>query len=284
MPGMATSASRNANCDAPVAATMTSHGAALFDGVDAERARGVRPRPPAHRRRDRRRCGYPPVVTGAPDACASFRQPRRGTRRALPAHLRAGRRHVVLRQHVRPLPGRAALDGSADTRGSSRVTCAKCASWPTRNASGIAMWISAPRSSTATPGTAAAAPRSVPATAASTCALPLRRAESRTARAGSGRPRPAAPRLAPGCRDRTAKWVSPDPAGGSQSQITFSVVCTPRSVYETSVLQKYSSDPSLTAPDRLSGKRGSRVTRLKLGSCEIIVGQRWAASTWMSAR
>ena len=71
----------------------------------------------------------------------------RGTRRTLAAQLRPRRRHEVLREHVRTFPRweRAPVPQILQE---VRRHLGECASWPTRNASGLAMWISAPRSST----------------------------------------------------------------------------------------------------------------------------------------
>ena len=119
--------------------------------------------------------------------------------RALPAHLGAGRRHEVLRQHVRPLPGgqrRAVAQVLEEVGGDLREVRLVADAERVGNGHvdlGAAILDGDARD------TAPAAPRCVARTAASTLGLVDSRPQgSRTARGGSGRPGPGAPRRAPG--------------------------------------------------------------------------------------
>ena len=99
----------------------------------------------------------------------------------------------------------------------------------------------------------------------------------RTARAGSVGLRPGAPRSALWCRGRTRSACRPSPAGASQSQITFSFMCTPLQRVGDQRVAEVLQRAVLHRAGEASGKPAP-VTRWNW-SCEIVVGQRCAAST-----
>ena len=177
-----------------------------------------------------------PTARGAPGglrgfvAATAYRSGQRGAIRGSDLHRRAPRQRgsfggdVVLREHVRAAPTPAAWSGRGRSAGTCCVTCAKWSSWPMRSAAGMAR-----RSSRAEVRHGGA--RDTRSCTARDLLLhgrqhgrpcPPRGSARRRPRAGTSRPRPAAPRSWRASRGNNAKWESPAPAGASQSQITFS--------------------------------------------------------------